>query len=136
MFKNIKITAICVALIFYANKSSAQNDADALRYSMLNYGSTARSLAMGNSFGALGADFSNLSINPAGLGLYRRTEFTISPMFSLRSINSEYRGNTNYDDAFKFSFGSSPFIHVCTDRRPSSSWCCDAYKYSFSNLPP
>jgi hypothetical protein len=134
MFKNIKITAICLALIFYANKSSAQNDADALRYSMLNYGSTARSLAMGNSFGALGADFSNLSINPAGLGLYRRTEFTLSPMFSLRSINSEYRGNTNYDDAFKFSFGNFGAVFTMPNKKAGASFKNWSFGFGYNKL--
>jgi hypothetical protein len=86
--------------------TQAQTDADALRYSMLNYGSTARSLGMGNAFGALGADFSSLSTNPAGIAVYRRSEFSISPMFSNRTTDANYIGKDNSDNAFKFSFGN------------------------------
>ena len=32
----------------------AQSDADALRYSMLDFGGTARSLGSGNAYGAIG----------------------------------------------------------------------------------
>ncbi|MBK9317869.1 MAG: hypothetical protein IPM91_02820 [Bacteroidetes bacterium] len=77
--KNKLITGIAAFLI--SATAHAQTDADILRFSMLNYGSTARSLGMGNSFGALGADFSTLAINPAGIALYRKSEFSVSPLF-------------------------------------------------------
>jgi len=48
----------------------------ALIFSQQNYGSTARSKAMGSAFGAIGGDFSSLSINPAGIGVYLRSEVT------------------------------------------------------------
>jgi len=48
----------------------------ALIFSQQNYGSTARSKAMGNAFGAIGGDFSSLSINPAGIGVYLNSEVT------------------------------------------------------------
>ena len=50
----------------------AQTDADLLRYSMLNPVGTARYNAMGGAFGALGANFTALSTNPAGIGFYTR----------------------------------------------------------------
>lgn len=103
-------------------KLAAQNDADVLRYSMLNYGSTARSLAMGNSFGALGADFSCLAMNPAGIGLYRRSEFSISPLFSNRATQSEYLGNSLSDDFFKFSFGNLGIVWAGTRDKAGSPW--------------
>ncbi len=40
---------------------------------------TGRSMAMGGAFGALGADVSTMSVNPAGLGVYRSSEYTITP---------------------------------------------------------
>ncbi len=36
---------------------------------------TARSVAMGGAFTSLGADLSSMNINPAGLGMYRTSEF-------------------------------------------------------------
>jgi hypothetical protein len=100
----------------------AQNDADALRYSMLNYGSTARSLAMGNSFGALGADFSSLSMNPAGIGLYRHSEFSISPVFSNTRTNAEYIGQNGTDDFFKFAFGNIGVVWASTIEKNGDPW--------------
>lgn len=39
---------------------------------------TTRSAAMGGAFTSLGADLSSMSINPAGLGMYRNSEFGIT----------------------------------------------------------
>lgn len=100
----------------------AQNDADALRFSMLNYGSTARSLGMGNSFGALGADFSAMAINPAGIGLYRRSELSVSPQFSNRGINAEYIGQENTDNYFKFSFGNMGLVLANSKNSSNRGW--------------
>jgi hypothetical protein len=60
-------------------QASAQNQVDALRYSQIYPGGTARSTAMGGAFGALGGDFYSASLNPAGLGVYRSSEFTFTP---------------------------------------------------------
>ena len=67
--------------------SQAQSDVDALRYSQIHFGGTARSMGAGGAFGALGGDFSSLSTNPAGLGIYRSSELIFSP--GLMNINSE-----------------------------------------------
>jgi len=52
----------------------------------LRSGGTARTIAIGGAIGALGADFSTLSSNPAGLGVFRKSEFIISP--SVSSVNT------------------------------------------------
>ena len=41
---------------------------------------TARVMGMGGAFTSLGADLSSMSINPAGLGMYRRNEFSLTPL--------------------------------------------------------
>lgn len=114
------LTLVIIAAIHTG--SFAQNDADALRYSMLNYGSTARSLAMGNSFGGLGADFSCLAMNPAGIGLYRRSEFSISPVFSNRNTSAGYLGNQTEDNFFKFAFGNLGIVWAGTKEKAGNPW--------------
>ncbi|MCB0805347.1 MAG: hypothetical protein KDC05_06070, partial [Bacteroidales bacterium] len=83
------ITAIVVLLTL---QLEAQNEVDALRYSTTSVVGTARYTAMGGAFGALGADFSTLSSNPAGIGLYKSSEFTITPSLYIGSTNSTYMG--------------------------------------------
>ena len=43
---------------------------------------TARVMGMGGAFTSLGADLSSMSINPAGLGMYRHGDISITPMMS------------------------------------------------------
>lgn len=119
----MKIRIISVLIFFSAvfNSAFAQNDADALRYSMLNYGSTARSLGMGNSFGALGADFSVLGTNPGGIAVYRKSEFSITPYFSNRNIESGYLDQSASDNFFKFAFGNFGMVWAYPSRKESSA---------------
>ena len=83
---NLKI--IFVSLLIVSTLSSqAQNENDALRYSQQNMFGTARTSAMG-AFGTLGGDFSCLSYNPAGIGMYQFAEITFTPSFVLNNTTS------------------------------------------------
>ncbi len=59
----------------------AQAEFDALRLSQSDISGTARYVSMSGAFGALGGDMSAISLNPAGIGVYRSSEFTLSPSF-------------------------------------------------------
>lgn len=78
----------------------------ALLFSQQNFGSTARSKAMGNAFGAIGGDFSSLSINPAGIGIYLRSEVTgtlnIAGSNSMESTSSQGLITDNFNDKLSF----------------------------------
>ena len=78
----------------------AQNEVDALRYSWTGIGGTARYVGMGGAFGALGADFSTLSTNPAGIAMYRRSELTFTPGFVNTITSSTYETNRNSENEF------------------------------------
>jgi hypothetical protein len=43
---------------------------------------------MAGAFGSLGGDFASVSQNPAGLGVYRSSEFTITPEYYYGNISS------------------------------------------------
>ena len=59
-----------------------------LSQTQFNFG-TARSMAMAGAFTSLGADLSSMSINPAGLGMYRHSDLSITPLVTLaRADNS------------------------------------------------
>lgn len=63
---------------------------DMFTLSQVNFGfGTARLMSMAGAFASLGGDASSMGINPAGLGMYRRNEVTISPMMGFESsVNS------------------------------------------------
>ena len=69
---------------------NGQTAVDALRYSRIFYSGTARFQGLGGAFGAVGADFSVIAVNPAGIGLYKSSELTFSPSFWLGNTSSSY----------------------------------------------
>ncbi|MFN8154469.1 MAG: hypothetical protein U0Y08_09285 [Bacteroidia bacterium] len=129
MKKGIIALAVCALL---TAEAKAQSDADALRFSMLNYGSTARSLAMGNSFGALGADFSTLAINPAGIGLFRRSEVSISTQFSNRNVLSTFNKDEESDNYFKLAFGNLGIVLAKSEKGAGRGWKGFAFGFGYN----
>ena len=83
IFKIKKINSMknIILLIFvsFSINIHAQTISDALRYSNLEVGGTARTVGVGGGIGALGADYSVLSTNPAGIAAFRTNEFVITP---------------------------------------------------------
>jgi len=86
--------------------AKAQNEFDALRYSTLDFYGEARFSAMGGSFGALGANLSALSINPGGIGVYKSSDFSFTPVFNYNYSESSKNGNNTPDGKLNFHFGN------------------------------
>ncbi len=116
------IQSMLVACFFLTLKASAQNETDVLRYSMINYGSTARSLGMGNAFAALGADLSVIATNPAGIAVFRRSEFSFSPTFTLKKTESEFLGKKTSDSKFNFNFGNFGAVWHWNQKDETKEW--------------
>ena len=92
------ILVLAVAILGAAGSSYAQvilptYAGDALRYSQTNYGSSSRFKAMGNAQIGAGGDISSLGGNPAGLGLFTKSEFTLTPEFNRTGIDATYLNN-------------------------------------------
>ncbi len=83
-----------------------QNTEDAARYSQDIVSGTARFSAMGGSFGAIGGDFSSLSTNPAGIGVYSKSEFSLSPNFTSSKTNSKFLGQSTEDYKYNIGLGN------------------------------
>lgn len=99
-----------IGLLLIAGGLFAQDLNDALRYSDYHLNGTARSAAMGNAFGALGGDFTSLSINPAGAAVYRSGEFTITPSIGNISTDGTYMGNVVNDSKYKMSLNNIGYV--------------------------
>ena len=102
----------------------AQNEIDALRYSRLNYSGSARFVSMGGAFGALGADFTTLSHNPAGIGLYRSSEISITPSMFIARTETTLDGTFRDDSRYNFNLGNVGIVMANnpTLRNPKTLW--------------
>lgn len=78
---------------------------DMFSLSQVNFGyGTARSMAMAGAFTSLGADASSMGINPAGLGMYRHNEISLTPVISLtKTKNSASDWGRNDQSRFAMS---------------------------------
>jgi hypothetical protein len=99
-----------VLIITVTSHVWSQNSSDALRYSRIYYDGTARFLGMGGAFGALGADFSVLATNPAGIGIYKSSEITVTPSFLINPSSTDYNGGTGNETEFNFALGNFGFV--------------------------
>ena len=90
--------------------SFAQSESDVMRYSFGAPIGTARTTGMGGAFGAVGADLFSPVINPAGIGVYRKSEFVFSPGLFIPTTNTSYYGTSNTDDKFKLNVANWGFV--------------------------
>ncbi len=127
--KRISFIVFMVLSVFIG--LNAQNVDDALRYSQIFYSGTARFNSMGGAFTALGGDISSLNQNPAGLGVFRSSEFTISPLLLNIKSATSFTENSS-DNLYKFGIGQ---IGIVTNLLTQSSGLMSLnFGYSFNKL--
>jgi hypothetical protein len=121
MKRNLKQTFLMLLTCLSASTMNAQDELDALRYGYTNYFGTSRSIGIGNAMGSIGADFGSLSINPAGIGQYRRGDFAITPSFSLGNTKGAYLNNVNEANSSQFNFSHMGIVFTQAKRSNSSN---------------
>ena len=100
---------LIIALLF-SFSIYGQNADDALRYSQTNIIGTARLSSMGGAFGALGGDFSATGINPSGLAIYRKSEFSFSPYVFSANSNATFNNSQREDFKINYNIGNSGIV--------------------------
>jgi len=105
LLKKIALFLGCISLMQIS--IYAQNEIDALRFSEIDWQGSARFMGAGKAFGAVGAEFSALNINPAAIGLYKKSEITFTPLtLSIYKNNSDYNNSSTLAQAIKYNVGS------------------------------
>jgi len=135
--ENIKYLLLAVLVFCTGVYALAQDETDALRYSYLAPQGTARSMGFGNALGSVGGDFSSLSVNPAGIGIYRNGEMMFTPSIKANSVNGTYRGNTLNDDRTRFNINNAGFVitKAAKGRRyEHSKWKTSSFAFGFNRL--
>ncbi|MFZ5430759.1 MAG: OmpP1/FadL family transporter [Bacteroidota bacterium] len=107
MNKNLAIIGLMFLLPYFG---FAQDFTDALRISNTRIEGSARAGGMGNAFGALGGDFTSVSINPAGLGIYRSGEFALTPYFGRTDADATYLGSQMNDYKYNLRFSNLNYV--------------------------
>ncbi len=126
-----KIISCLLLLAALAHDVSAQDEFDALRYSYTTYQGTARGIGIGSALGSIGADFSCLSINPAGIGIYKNSEFMLSPSFSVSTNKSTYLESKASANDAKFNLSNFGIIVVNKLNNPHKKILWKTFTFGF-----
>lgn len=101
-----KITYIIASLLLIAGYSYGQGEVEANQFSRNDLYGTARAMSMGGAFGALGGDLTGVSINPAGIAVYRSSEIATTAVFNSEKFKAGDISNTKN----KFNFHNLGFV--------------------------
>lgn len=107
-----QVSLLLLATIFSCGVVKAQGEMDAYKFSKNDLTGTARSVSMGGAFGALGGDISGVSINPAGIGIYKNSEIVTTLNFQNTKTQTELNTGKIDDSKFKFTFDNLAFVSV------------------------
>jgi len=118
----MKRSLIITGLILATYILPAQYAEDALRYSQYYYQGTARNMAVGGAFGALGGDFSALATNPGSIAIYRSSELIGSVGFTPRKVTSVYNGTMADNNSFVMALNNFGYINASRIGRGGKGW--------------
>lgn len=77
-----------IALLALAFSAGAQDINDAYNFANVEYGGTARSIALGNAMTAVGGDLGSLTLNPAGSAVAGYGQVTLSPGLTISKVGA------------------------------------------------
>ncbi|MCX6261035.1 MAG: outer membrane protein transport protein [Bacteroidia bacterium] len=126
-----RLTLILAAALLTFTGALAQNVDDALRYSQIFYTGTARFMSMGGAFTALGGDMSTLSQNPAGLGVFRSSEISLSPQLFHSRTSANFNGISD-DYLYNFNLGQAGIVSNVISGNGTSGLVSLNIGYSFN----
>jgi hypothetical protein len=117
---NFRILLSMAAIVAATGELHAQYSSDALLFSQTQYGSTARFKAIGAQTG-VGGDLSSVGGNPAGIGLFTRSEFSITPEFNNYSADASYLGQQNVGNKDQLSLAHAAVVWNSTVTKPKGA---------------
>lgn len=99
-----KLVVVSLLALWVATGVDAQNIYDAAKFTTRDLNGTARFVGMGGAMGALGGDLSVMKTNPAGIGIYRRNDASLSFGAFSHDTESNYLNSTSHDKRNRISF--------------------------------
>lgn len=130
-----QILFFLVSFMSFSIESKAQTEEDALRYSFLDFGGTARYNSVAGAFGALGADLSVLSINPAGMARFKSSEWSITPQIGLQNSSTQFMGTNATNGHESFVMGNIGIVGAIKAGKESASlWKSIQFGLSYNRL--
>lgn len=125
---------VLISSLFFGGFAYAQNVGDALRYSNIDPSGTARFLGAGGAMGPLGADLSVVGTNPAGIALYRKSEFTVTPGVFFNNTTARVSATGEAFDENRTVFNFHSIGVVMTSQPYSGKWTTSNFSITLNNI--
>jgi hypothetical protein len=110
-----------IAIVAISKSTFAQYAKDAVNFSTFQTGATSRIKAIGNAGTAIGGDLSSIGGNPAGLGFFTKSEFSITPEFDGSKNKSSYLGQSNSANKNGVNFSNASIVFYSRLNTPSGT---------------
>lgn len=119
----IVLAALCA---FAGSAAYAQSALDGAIASRQDLKGTARFMSMAGAFGALGGDITTMSYNPAGIGIYRSSEISLTVDLDFISGKAQFPGSPeNTENQTKFLMNNGGYVGAMklnSDFMPNFNW--------------
>jgi long-subunit fatty acid transport protein len=132
MLKNFFILIIgilCLQLV-----SAQSYEGDILRFSSHNFSGNARFVAVGGAFTSVGADLSNLSYNPGGIGMFRNSVAQVSLGVQNTQTKSNYVNETSSDQKTNVIIPNFAFVFASKKVGSNRLFRGTSYGIAFNRL--
>ncbi len=129
MKKNI----ILIMLGFFSSFIYSQDISDALRYSQENLLGTARFSAMSGAFGALGGDFSSVTVNPAGSAIFLTNQVALTTSSYGVNNKSNYFGSRDVENSITADINQLGAVFVFKNTDRNSEWSKFSFALNYEN---
>lgn len=110
MIRNFRIYLTAIALLNFVAAHAQDYTESALLFTRTQPAGSARILGLGGSQTALGGDFSSALSNPAGLGMFNRSEFTLSLGLTDHQSSANYLGTHSEDNRSVFNIPGISYV--------------------------
>lgn len=94
----MKKSIMALGALLYSTLLFGQSEFDALKYVQPDINGTAKYTSMAGAFGALGGDASAIKDNPAGLGIYNKSEVTGTLNLLFQQTSADWNGVNNKEN--------------------------------------
>src|SRR3989337_2639753 len=108
--KHLRIYLTAIVLLNFLDANAQDYTETALLFSRNKPAGSARILGIGGSQTALGGDYSSALSNPAGLGMFNRSEFTFSLGLSDHNTSANYLGTHTDDNRSVFNIPGISYV--------------------------
>jgi long-subunit fatty acid transport protein len=119
----MKSVSASLLLVLVTQVAISQNEDDAMRYSQIYFGGTARSVSTAGSFGAVGGDYSAVNTNPAGLGRFKKNNFSFSQAVEIPNATTSFYGTDTKSLSGEYKISNVSYLKAYSlDPKKFNNW--------------